>query len=131
MKQTIYIAEDNRMMREFLLNLLSSDYELFVFDSVQKVQQALATGLIPDLILLDYSLNGGTGHDLLSSIRTDQELNHIPVIFLSGEQKSDIKIQCLADGADDFINKPFNPVELKLRLSKLLNSKKSSSLKAS
>lgn len=121
MKQIIYIVEDNRMMREFLLNLFSSEYELHVFDTGQKVLQALGSGLVPDLVMLDYALEGVNGHDLLSEIRSNDKLDQLPVIFLSGERKSDVKIKCLQDGADDFINKPFNPVELKLRVSKTIN----------
>lgn len=121
MKKILYIVEDNRMMREFLLNFLSSDYELHVFDTGQKMLQALESGLIPDLIMLDYGLEGYNGHDLLSEIRSTDSLGQLPVIFLSGERKSDVKIQCLQDGADDFINKPFNPIELKLRVGKALS----------
>lgn len=121
MKKILYIVEDNRMMREFLLKLFSSDYELQLFDTGQKILQALDAGLIPDLIMLDYMLEESNGYDLLSEIRTNYELDHIPVLFLSGERKSGVKIKCLQDGADDFINKPFNPIELKLRVSKALS----------
>ncbi|WP_425390677.1 response regulator [Ekhidna sp.] len=132
MKQIIYVVEDNRMMREFLVNILSADYELYVFDSGQKLLHSMESHMVPDLVMLDYGLEGSNGHEVLSKIRSNQEFDLIPVVFLSGEQKSDVKIKCLKDGADDFISKPFNPVELKIRIDKSLASvRKFSPLKAS
>ncbi len=120
MKQILYIVEDNRIMREFLMNLFSPEYELRVFDTGQKALAELESGSIPNLVMLDYGLEGYNGYDLLSKIRSNSELNHLPVVFLSGERKSDVKIKCLKDGAYDFINKPFNPIELKIRVSKAI-----------
>jgi DNA-binding response OmpR family regulator len=53
-------------------------------------------------------------------IKQNEFLKNIPVIFLSGEDNSNTRISLLEAGADDFILKPFNPLELKLRIKKAL-----------
>lgn len=67
-----------------------------------------------DLIILDLGLPDGDGFDLCKSMR-DQDIT-TPVLILSAEQETDIKIKCLRVGADDYITKPFDTGELLARM---------------
>ena len=76
--------------------------------------------LTPDLILLDVNLPKMNGHEVLKSIKTNDEIKHIPVIMLTVRQNDQDKIHGLDLGADDYIAKPFNPGELLSRIRALL-----------
>jgi DNA-binding response OmpR family regulator len=60
------------------------------------------------------------GDEFLSYIKRNGLYKDIPVVVLSGEESSDIRIKMLEAGAEDFIMKPFNPLELKIRIRKVL-----------
>jgi len=67
----------------------------------------------PDLFLLDMNVPGATGLDLLKRIR---EGSGRPVIFLTAVDSPEIKAKALKAGADDYITKPFSPIELTARI---------------
>ncbi|MFA5651682.1 MAG: response regulator, partial [Proteiniphilum sp.] len=61
-----------------------------------------------------------SGDEFLRYIKRNGLFKDIPVIVLSGEESSDIRVRMLEEGADDYILKPFNPMELKIRIRKVL-----------
>jgi|SRR5690554_745345 len=67
-----------------------------------------------DMIVLDLGLPDGDGYEVCKNIR-DQNIT-TPVLILSGEQETDVKVKCLKVGADDYLTKPFNTEELIARL---------------
>jgi len=67
-----------------------------------------------DIIILDLGLPDGDGFDLCKNIR-DENIT-TPVLILSAEQETDVKIKCLRVGADDYITKPFDTEELLARI---------------
>ncbi|MDX1639239.1 MAG: response regulator transcription factor [Balneolaceae bacterium] len=67
-----------------------------------------------DIIILDLGLPDGDGFDIAKDIR-DQEIT-TPILVLSAEQETDVKIKCLKVGADDYLTKPFNTEELMARI---------------
>ena len=66
-----------------------------------------------NLLILDLMLPGANGEEVLKKIR---ELNNIPVIVVSAKDELDTKVDVLAMGADDYITKPFQPLELVARV---------------
>ena len=60
------------------------------------------------------------GDEFLAYLKRNGLYKDIPVVVLSGEESSDIRIKMLEEGAEDFILKPFNPMELKIRIRKVL-----------
>jgi len=60
------------------------------------------------------------GKDFLFQMKNHDIYEKIPFVILSGESNSNVKIELLERGAEDFISKPFNPVELKVRVAKYL-----------
>lgn len=72
--------------------------------------------LQPDIILMDYDMPGCNGVDACKVITQDPRTQHIPVIFISGMTASAQRVRGLLAGAVDYINKPFDFNEVKLRL---------------
>jgi diguanylate cyclase (GGDEF)-like protein len=80
-------------------------------DALDKTKQVL-----PHLIVLDIMLPDIDGYEVCRTLRTSMRTSHIPVIFLTQKDERSDKLQGLELGADDYITKPFDIEELKLRV---------------
>jgi len=80
-------------------------------DALEKTKQVL-----PHLIVLDIMLPDIDGYEVCRALRTSTRTSHIPVIFLTQKDERSDKLQGLELGADDYITKPFDIEELKLRV---------------
>lgn len=80
-------------------------------DALDKVKQVL-----PHLMVLDIMLPDIDGYEVCRRLRTNTRTSHIPVIFLTQKDERSDKLQGLELGADDYITKPFDIEELKLRV---------------
>ena len=76
-----------------------------------------------DLVLLDVMMPEMDGIEVLSRIKADENLRHIPVIMVSALDEIDSVIRCIEAGAEDYLPKPFDPVLLKARVSASLEKK--------
>ncbi|MCD4673800.1 MAG: response regulator, partial [Anaerolineaceae bacterium] len=72
--------------------------------------------VMPHLIVLDIMLPDIDGYEVCRNLRTNTRTSHIPVIFLTQKDERSDKLQGLELGADDYITKPFDIEELKLRV---------------
>jgi serine/threonine protein kinase/FixJ family two-component response regulator len=70
----------------------------------------------PELVILDVMMPGLNGFDLCRQIREREHSRHIPIVFLSGACSLEERVKALEVGGDDFIRKPFSPVELAARV---------------
>jgi len=121
-KPTILYAEDNPDLRDYVRKLLAGEFNVFVaadgagaLDKIRKVQ--------PDLVVTDQLMPVLSGRDLLRSIRGDELLRAIPVIFLTAQGGTEARIESLESGADDYLAKPFNESELLARIRNLLQAR--------
>jgi len=80
-------------------------------DALERTKQVL-----PHLIVLDIMLPDIDGYEVCRNLRTSMRTSHIPVIFLTQKDERSDKLQGLELGADDYITKPFDIEELKLRV---------------
>jgi PleD family two-component response regulator len=80
-------------------------------EALEKTRQVL-----PHLIVLDIMLPDIDGYEVCRNLRTNMRTSHIPVIFLTQKDERSDKLQGLELGADDYITKPFDIEELKLRV---------------
>lgn len=76
---------------------------------------------IPDLILLDIKMPGIDGFETLTALRTIDKGKHVPVIFLTADEKEGTEVKGLSLGAMDFIKKPFVPEVLTLRVRHMID----------
>lgn len=77
----------------------------------------------PDIVLLDIMMPGVDGHSVLTILKNNESTQHLPVMLISSLDSIEEKVRAFAMGADDYINKPFNPLEVKARVNALLRTK--------
>jgi FOG: CheY-like receiver len=102
---TIAIVEDNADNRLLLQAILDGLYDLVEYENGTEALAGLAASL-PDLVLLDISLPGMDGNEILSRIRADAVLKGLPVIALTAHAMSGDREKYLAAGFNDYITKP-------------------------
>lgn len=83
----------------------------------------IANGLRPDLILLDVNMPGMTGFEVLSHLKAEKQTAQIPVILLTALSGIDHRVEGLSLGAEDYLIKPFSPLELIARIEARLRTK--------
>ena len=118
--KTILIVDDKPTIAK-IINLYLSDFlECIYFEDPIQAISWLQNGNFPDLILSDLHMPNMTGAEFLDYLKKNELFKSIPFIVLSSEGSTTQKIALLEQGADDYISKPFNPVELKVRMKKFL-----------
>ena len=117
MKQKLMIIEDNMVTARQISTFLGNDgYETKVYLDGESALVDF-TSYSPDLVLLDYFLPGMNAPEVCISMR---KISDTPMIVLSGNTQTSDKIRMLELGADDYIEKPFDPDELKARIHAVL-----------
>ncbi len=111
MKKSILVIDDEPSICFLLENFLSEDYAVTTVDNAADALQWLDSHL-PDLIICDIQMPGMDGFGLLRRVRGRGFTKHTPVIMLSAGAESNDRITCYRLGAQDYLTKPFNPVEL-------------------
>jgi PAS domain S-box-containing protein len=112
----ILIVDDEPLGRETLAVLLGPlGYQLaFAAGGAEALHQAAA--LQPDLILLDVMMPGMDGFEVCRRLRADPVLGDVPIILLTALDDRDARLRGIEAGADDFVSKPFDRVELRARV---------------
>lgn len=80
----------------------------------------LAAEEAPDLVVLDWMIEGTSGIEVCRRLRKDKATAHVPIIMLTARGAEDDKVRGLDTGADDFLTKPFSPRELLARVNAIL-----------
>ncbi|TXC77119.1 response regulator transcription factor [Luteibaculum oceani] len=123
MKKKLVIVDDEPSISMIIELNLSNDYSIESFlEKSQFIEYANQNAI--DALVLDLNLNGESGKTLIPLIRNGEfeKVNPlIPIVVLSGEDSTEEKINCLEDGADDYLVKPFNPLELKARMKRIFS----------
>lgn len=118
--KTIFCVEDDENIRELIeYTLTSMGYGVRGFGCGADFFDALGQQM-PDMVLLDIMLPDKDGIQILSEIRGDKHTQHLPVIMLTAKTSQLDKIKGLDSGADDYITKPFDIMELTARVKALL-----------
>ncbi|MEO6527759.1 MAG: response regulator [Gemmatimonadaceae bacterium] len=102
---TLAVVEDNADNRLLLQAILSGPYTLVEYDNGIDALAGLSASL-PELVLLDISLPGMDGNEILARIRADEKLKHLPVIALTAHAMSGDREKYLAAGFNDYVTKP-------------------------
>jgi signal transduction histidine kinase/ligand-binding sensor domain-containing protein/DNA-binding response OmpR family regulator len=122
-KEIILIVEDHNDLRSFIKSQLDDKYEILQAED-GAAGLRLAEEVIPDLIISDIMMPQMDGNTLCRKIKENTKTNHIPVILLTAKASSENKIEGLETGADDYIIKPFNTDELRIRVKNLIESRR-------
>jgi DNA-binding response OmpR family regulator len=114
---TILIVEDEKNIRELVeYALLANGFEIKCFSEGAALWQELRKDVRPELILLDIMLPGINGYELMDYAKACE----LPVIFLTALGSTEHKVKGLRMGADDYLPKPFEIVELLARVEAVL-----------
>ena len=116
----ILVIDDNIRDRTDTISGLPALLEREGYEVATTADGEIAYDLVfeykPDLIVLDIMLPDINGYEVCRQLRTNTRTSHIPVIFLTQKDERSDKLQGLELGADDYITKPFDIEELKLRV---------------
>jgi len=111
-------------MQMFLKRLLQTDYAVTAVSTGREALDAWADAP-PQVLVLDVGLPDLSGHDVLETLGETNDLSETAVVVLTGDESSATSVRSLELGADDHLEKPFNPDELQLRLKRLIESRNS------
>ena len=128
MKTQVLIAEDNPVFQAILETLLTKwGYEIVVVSSGEKALEALRAENGPQLAILDWFMPGLLGPEVCRKVRASKIQRYIYLLLLTGRDRSGDAVTGIEAGADDYLTKPFNPDELRVRLTaahRILDSRK-------
>jgi CheY-like chemotaxis protein len=119
-RSTILLVDDNPQILSILSDLLRPlDYQLFC---AANGREALSLAAVhrPDLVLLDVMMPGMDGFSVCQALRADPQLAKVPVIMITALDDRASRLRGFEAGADDFIGKPFDYVELRARVATVL-----------
>ncbi len=119
MKQILF-EDKNPAIGKVLSVYLGKENELVYFEDPVRAIEWLNEGNEPALIISDIRMPKMTGSEFLAYLKSNSLFKDIPVVMLSSEESTTERINLLEAGAEDFILKPFNPMELKARIKKFL-----------
>ncbi len=128
--KTVLIVEDNEALRKYLQNIIGKHYNTVTAENghtaLEYLKKSLEAGpdgkLLPDLILSDLMMPVMNGSQLLSSVKNDDRLCHLPFIMLTARVDAGTKLEALRVGVDDYLTKPFKEEELQARIHNLLKN---------
>lgn len=120
MNSTILVVEDEAVtMRLIQANLERAGYLVRCASTVAAAEAEIRQ-LRPDLLLLDWMLPDVTGLTLVRRLRADPRTHDVPIIMITSRERECDKVTGLEVGADDYVTKPFSPLELLSRVKALL-----------
>ena len=115
LKKSIIAVDDSKIVLQTLEKLLGDNYD---FQGFSKVERALSyiEMFTPALFILDIDMPEMNGYELMKTIRENNELRSIPIIFLTSNNEKDDVIKAAAHGVDDYVVKP---VDKEILISKI------------
>ena len=116
---SILVVDDNPEILKLMKLLLQDAFDLdFSLSGKEGIRILREQG--PDLVLSDVMMPEMDGYALCREIKADESLKHTPVILVTARSGAEMLAEGIESGADDYIAKPFNAVELKARIRSLL-----------
>lgn len=121
---TILVVEDDAEIREYLVGELSDSFRIVSANNGTEALQTLNQNNSITLVLSDVLMPEMNGFDLCRNIKSSPELSDIPVILLTALSEIDQRIYGIAEGADDYIQKPFQIDYVKIKIIRLLEERR-------
>lgn len=115
MNKKILVIEDLSLYQKLVQNAIGVKYDVDCVETLQSAREKMNQSLY-DLIVLDVGLPDGSGFDFCREIQQSATHADIPVVFLTARESVSDKILGYTLGAEDYVTKPFDPVELLARI---------------
>ncbi len=119
----VWLVDDSPLEREIARRLLTQLYEVDVFSDGPPVLEWLAAGARPDVLVLDWHMPDMSGLEVCRFVRQTLDEASLPILILTATGSKDDLLEGLAAGANDFVNKAFDPAELQARVGTLARGK--------
>lgn len=113
LRKQVLVIDDNSAIRHLLGNILSKEYEVITLSDGMEAMAWLMKGNLPHAILLDINMPRLDGMSFLQNIRKSGFFKDIPVIVITSYDDEEMLAQCTLLGVKHFLNKPFNPIQLR------------------
>ena len=117
---TVLVVDDDPV----ILKLLEVNFEMEGFQVVRAADGAegleRAREVRPDIVVLDVMMPRMTGYEVAKALREDADTAHIPIIFVTARAQSSDVERGMELGVDDYVTKPFDPLDLIARVNTLL-----------
>lgn len=117
------VAEDNDELRELLVTLFAPYYHVLEAKNGKEALE-MAGCERPDIVVSDIMMPELSGMELCRKLKQEVATCHIPVVLLTAKSDETLLVEGLKVGADDYVEKPFNPRLLLLRCNNLTNSRR-------
>ncbi|GAA0278061.1 phosphate regulon transcriptional regulator PhoB [Alteraurantiacibacter aestuarii] len=116
----LLLVEDDLALAELLEYRFESEgYDVRVTADGEEAM-VLALEEAPDLVILDWMVEGISGIEVCRRLRREKTTAHVPIIMLTAREGEDDRVRGLETGADDYVTKPFSPRELLARVAAVL-----------
>jgi DNA-binding response OmpR family regulator len=115
-KKTLIAVDDEPSILKVLDFYFGKTYNVVSKQNGKDALEWMQQGVVPDIIIADVNMPDVGGIEFIMQIRSSGFFRDVPLIMLSGNEKSEDKIKSLKAGADDYMTKPFNPEELEARI---------------
>ncbi|WP_347840694.1 two-component regulator propeller domain-containing protein [uncultured Draconibacterium sp.] len=121
-KNKVLVVEDNFELRSFIKDSLKDKFEVHCAENgkegLEKVHE-----INPDVVVSDIMMPAMNGFELCETIKTDENISHIPVVLLTAKSNAENRVKGYNLGADGYISKPFNIEVLEARIQNLIESR--------
>ena len=119
-KPTLLLVEDDRALADLLMWHFDREGYDIVRTADGDEALILAEERTPDLVILDWMIEGVSGIEVCRRLRRRASTAHVPIIMLTARGEESDRIRGLETGADDYVTKPFSPRELIARVGAVL-----------
>ena len=119
-RKNLLIIDDEPSTSRVLEHFLKKEFDVVIKNDGMEGMAWLEEGHEVDMIIADLNMPNLNGKEFVKVTRASNLYGDIPIIILSGTDESSERIQCLNLGADDFMLKPFNPMEVLAKINAIL-----------
>ncbi|MCF0063330.1 response regulator [Dyadobacter chenwenxiniae] len=120
--KTMLIVEDDADIRQYIGQAFTGKFKLLQAESGED-GILLVRKHLPDIVISDVFMDGISGIEMCSQIKSDLMLSHIPVILLTASTSQESRLKGIEGGADDYISKPFDKTLLVARVDAILKNR--------
>jgi DNA-binding response OmpR family regulator len=116
----LLLVDEDPFIARILRQTLQPEFNVMHVANAIEAMNWMDQGNTPELIITELNISNLDGRKFIQLVRDSNLLGHLPIIVLSAKDDSTTRVECLEDGADAFLVKPFNPFEVKAKARAIL-----------